>query len=146
MKKFIAVFVLVLLAACTTQKKYVDFDYSYSRSGGLLPVYENLWVKGTSAHYIYERQGKKVKKDFKLTQNDLQNIETALSDNRFRMIEEDYNKVYDRVATAIIVKKGANSGSKSDASLIRQKDQDRWNNVVVVFENIIKTNVAGESR
>jgi len=50
------------------------------------------------------------------------------------------------VATAIIVKKGANSGSKSDASLIREKDQDRWNNVVAVFENIIKTNVAGESR
>ncbi len=144
MKKFIAVFVLVLLAACTTQKKYVDFDYSYSRSGGLLPVYENLWIKGTAAHYIYESQGKKVKKDFKLTQSDLQNIETALSENRFRMIED--NKVYDRVATAIIVKKGANSGSKSDASLIREKDQDRWNNVVAVFENIIKTNVAGESR
>lgn len=146
MKKFIAVFVLVLLAACTSQKKYLDFDYSYSRSGGVVPVYENLWIKGNSAHYFYESKGEKIKKDFKLTPTDLQQIETVLAENRFRMIEEDYNKIYDRVATAINVKKGPNSGSKSDASLIRTPDQDRWNNVVAVFQNIIiKTNIS-ESR
>lgn len=145
MKKFIAVFVLVFLAACTSQKKYSDFDYSYARSGGLVPVYENLWIKGNSAHYSFESNGKKVKKDFKLTVADLQQIETALTENRFRMIEEDYNKIYDRVATAIIVKKGPNSGSKSDASLIRAKDQDRWQNVVKVFENIIKDKISAVS-
>lgn len=146
MKKFIAVFALVLLAACTSHKKYSDFDYSYSRSGGLVPVYENLWIKGNAAHYSYETQGKKIKEDFKLTPNDLQQIETTLSENRFRMIGEDYNKIYDRIATAINVKKGPNSGSKSDASLIRKPDQERWNNVVAVFENIIKANVSDESR
>ena len=63
MKRFIAFFVLLALASCSPQKKYSDFDYSYSRSGGLSPIYENLWIKGKNAHYSFEGQGKNVKKD-----------------------------------------------------------------------------------
>ena len=57
MKRFIAFFVLLALASCSPQKKYSDFDYSYSRSGGLSPIYENLWIKGKNAHYSFEGQG-----------------------------------------------------------------------------------------
>ena len=63
MKRFISFFVLLALASCSPQKKYSDFDYSYSRSGGLSPIYENLWIKGKNAHYSFEGQGKNVKKD-----------------------------------------------------------------------------------
>ena len=56
---------ILLLASCNSQKKYSDFDYSYSRSGGLSPIYENLWIKGKNAHYSFEGQGENVKKDFK---------------------------------------------------------------------------------
>ena len=78
MKKIIALFIFVILAACNTQKKYSDFDYSYSRSGGFAPIYENLLIKGNNAHYSFEGQGKKFKKDFKITSEERKKIENAL--------------------------------------------------------------------
>lgn len=141
MKRFIALCIFVVLTACNSQKKYTDFDYSYSRSGGVQPMYENLLIKGRNAHYSYEGQGKKVKKDFKLTPEDLQKIETVLKQNNFRMIQEDYKKLYDHIATSINVKKGSESASKSDASLIMVKDQQRWDNVVSVFRQITDANI-----
>ena len=146
MKRLIALCVFLVLAACNSQKKYSDFDYSYSRSGGYAPIYENLWIKGDSAHYSFEGEGKKVKKDFKLTAQELKQIDDALALNNFRMIQEDYIKVYDRVSTAIYVKKGPESGRKSDASFIMEADKARWDNVVRVFEDIIETKVPTASK
>ena len=145
MKKLFVLFIFAVLASCNANKKYSDFDYSFARHGGYAPIYENLWIKGNNAHYSFEGQGKNFKKDFKVSQEDLRTIETALTQNRFRTIKEDYKKVYDNVATAINVKKGDNSGSKSDASFIFEADQPRWRNIVTVFEEIIKENVNTES-
>ncbi len=141
MKKIIAIFVFVILAACNSQKKYSDFDYSYSRSGGLAPIYENLLIKGNSVHYSFEGQGKNIKKDFKITTEERKKIENVLSQNNFRMIREDYQKVYDNISTSINVKIGNQSGSKSDASLIMEGDQKRWNNVTAVFQEIINNKI-----
>ena len=137
MKRFIAFFVLLALASCSPQKKYSDFDYSYSRSGGLSPIYENLWIKGNNAHYSFEGQGKNVKKDFKLSQDELNNIQNVLEQNNFRMIQEDYKKLYDYISTSIIVKKGSQSASKSDASYIMEADKSRWENVENTFRKLI---------
>lgn len=137
MKRFIAFFVLMALTACTTQKKYSDFDYSYSRSGGLSPTYENLWIKGNNAHYSFEGQGKNMKKDFTLSKDELSNIQNVLEQNNFRMIQEDYKKLYDYISTSIIVKKGSQSASKSDASYIMEADKSRWENVANTFRQII---------
>lgn len=141
MKKIIAIFVFVILAACNSQKKYSDFDYSYSRSGGLAPIYENLLIKGNSVHYSFEGQGKNIKKDFKITTEERKKIENVLSQNNFRMIREDYQKVYDNISTSINVKTGNQSGSKTDASLIMEGDQKRWNNVTAVFQEIINNKI-----
>ena len=141
MKKIIAIFVFVILAACNSQKKYSDFDYSYSRSGGLAPIYENLLIKGNSVHYSFEGQGKNIKKDFKITTEERKKIENVLSQNNFRMIREDYQKVYDNISTSINVKIGNQSGSQSDASLIMEGDQKRWNNVTAVFQEIINNKI-----
>lgn len=141
MKKFIVLFLFAVLASCNTQKKYSDFDYSYSRSGGFAPVYENFLIKGNSAHYSFEGQGKKFTKDFTVTDEELKSIETALTKNNFRFIQEDRQKVYDNITIAINVKKGNNSGSKSDASFIMAKDKKRWENVVATFQNIINTKI-----
>ena len=141
MKKIIAIFVFVILAACNSQKKYSDFDYSYSRSGGLAPIYENLLIKGNSVHYSFEGQGKNIKKDFKITTEERKKIENVLSQNNFRMIREDYQKVYDNISTSINVKIGNQSGSKSDASLIMEGDKKRWNNVTAVFQEIINNKI-----
>lgn len=141
MKKIIAIFVFVILAACNSQKKYSDFDYSYSRSGGLASIYENLLIKGNSVHYSFEGQGKNIKKDFKITTEERKKIENVLSQNNFRMIREDYQKVYDNISTSINVKIGNQSGSKSDASLIMEGDQKRWNNVTAVFQEIINNKI-----
>ncbi|MDN5578803.1 MAG: hypothetical protein L0G11_05590, partial [Chryseobacterium sp.] len=145
MKKIIAIFVFVILAACNTQKKYSDFDYSYSRSGGFAPIYENLLIKGNNAHYSFEGQGKKFKKDFKITSEERKKIENALSQNNFRMIREDYQKVYDNISTSINVKIGKQSGSKSDASMIMEGDKNRWNNITSVFQEIIKNKINATS-
>ena len=142
MKRFIAFFVLLALASCSPQKKYSDFDYSYSRSGGLSPIYENLWIKGKNAHYSFEGQGKNVKKDFKLSQDELNNIQNVLEQNNFRMIQEDYKKLYDYISTSIVVKKGSQSASKSDASHIMEADKTRWENVANTFRQLIDSKTA----
>lgn len=141
MKKLFVLFILAVLASCNANKKYSDFDYSFARHGGYAPIYENLWIKGNAAHYSFEGEGKKMKKDFKVSSEDLKNIEDALTKNSFRTIREDLKKVYDYRSTSINVKKGPNSGSKSDASFIMENDRPRWNNIVSVFQQIIDSNV-----
>ena len=140
MKKFIFVFLIVILASCNTQTKYSDFDYSYSRSGGFAPIYENLLIKGNNVHYSFEGQGKDIKQDFKISDAQIRNIETALSENNFRTIQEDYRKIYDHVSTTISVNKGENSARKTDAAYIMEKDQKRWDAVKMVFQQIIQSN------
>ena len=141
MKKLFVLFILAVLASCNANKKYSDFDYSFARHGGYAPIYENLWIKGNTAHYSFEGEGKKMKKDFKVSGEELKNIEDALTKNSFRTIREDFKKVYDYRSTSINVKKGPNSGSKSDASFIMENDRPRWNNIVNVFQQIIDSNV-----
>ena len=144
MKKVIFVFLILILSACTTstnQKKYSDFDYSFARSGGISPIYENLLIKGNKAHYSFEGQGKNIKKNFELTNDDLKNIEKVLTQNKFTRIQEDYRKLYDNISVEINVKKGSNAGSKSDASLIMEKNKDHWDKIVNTFQQVIDSNV-----
>ncbi len=145
MKKLIFVFLIVLLAGCNSQKVYSEFDYSFARSGGLSPIYENLLITGNKVHYSFEGQGKNIKKEFTISTEDLANIESELSKNQFRKIQEDYKKLYDNISVEVIVKKGENSSKKSDASLIMKKDQKRWDKVVSVFQELIDKNGKTES-
>ncbi|UOE40269.1 hypothetical protein MTP09_10135 [Chryseobacterium suipulveris] len=142
MKKIIALFVFaVLLVSCNSHKKYSDFDYSFSRSGGYAPTYENFLIKGNNAHYSFEGQGKNIKKDFKVTNEEIGRIEKALTDNKFRTIREDLKKVYDNVTTSINVKVGNNSGSKNDGSFIMENDRQRWENIVNTFRQLIDSKI-----
>lgn len=145
MKKLIFVFLIFLLAGCNSQKIYSDFDYSFARSGGISPIYENLLISGNKVNYSFEGQGKNIKKEFTISTEDLANLESELSKNQFRKIQEDYKKIYDNVSVEINIKKGPNSSSKSDASLIMKKDQKRWDKVVSVFQELIDNNVKTES-
>ncbi len=147
MKKLILLFLITILASCAnhTQKKYSDFDYSFARSGGYAPIYENLLIKGNKAHYSFEGNGKNIKKDFTLSNDDLKNIENTLTQNKFTTIQEDYKKLYDHISVEINVKKGSNAGSKNDASFIMEKNKDQWEEIVHVFQKVIDTNVPLES-
>lgn len=140
MKNLVLALLMVILAACNSQSKYTDYDYSFSRSGGNKPFYENLWIKGNTATYSLEKDGKKVENKFTLSEESLKNIQNVLTENNFRMIEEDHQKVYDNITTIIVIKKGDNSASKSNASFIMKKDQQRWEKVVETFRNIIEAN------
>ena len=140
MKNLVLALLMVILAACNSQSKYTDYDYSFSRSGGNKPFYENLWIKGNTATYSLEKDGKKVENKFTLSEESLKNIQNILKENNFRMIEEDHQKVYDNITTIIVVKKGDNSASKSNASFIMKKDKQRWEKVVETFRNIIEAN------
>jgi len=120
---------------------YSDFDISYSKSGGFAPIYENLLIKGNNAHYSFEGQGKKIKQNFKISNEDLQKLDNILSKNNFRRIEEDHKKIYDFVSTSINIKKGHHSGSKTDASAIMPNYKTNWTNITTAFQEIINTNV-----
>jgi hypothetical protein len=135
------IFTVIVLVSCNSQKVYSDFDISYSRSGGYAPLYENLLVKGNNAHYSFDGQGKKYKQDFKISDEDLKKLDQILSQNNFRRIQEDHKKLYDNVTTSINVKKGANEGSKSDASTIMPNYATNWNNILNAFQEIINNNV-----
>ena len=148
MKKVLFVFLIMILAGCTTttnQKKYSDYDYSFARSGGISPIYENLLIKGNKAHYSFEGQGKNIKKDFTLSSEVLQNIENTLTENKFTRIQEDYKKLYDNISVEINIKRGSNAGNKSDASLIMKKNKDHWDKIVNTFQQVIDMNVKSES-
>lgn len=139
MRSLLAVVIALILFSCNSQKKYTEFDISYSRSGGYAPVYENLLLNGTKAHYSFEGNGKSVKKDFRITEQERKEIENAIEVNNFRTIREDYKKVYDNITTSINIRHGGQSASKSDGSFIMEADQQRWNAVVKVFQDLIKS-------
>ena len=145
MKKALFVFLIMILAGCNSQKKYSDFDYSFARSGGISPIYENLLIKGNKVHYSFEGNGKNIKKDFMLSEADLKNIENTLTENKFRKIQEDYKKLYDNISVEINVKKGNNTGSKTDASLIMPKSKAHWEKIVSAFQQVIDSNIKTES-
>jgi hypothetical protein len=85
MKRILGIlFALMLLVSCNSQKVYSDFDISYSKSGGLAPIYENLLIKGNTAHYSFEGQGKKYRQDFDVSDQELQNLQIALFRNNFK--------------------------------------------------------------
>lgn len=146
MKNLIIIFILAILTGCSTQNKYSNFDYSFARSGGLAPMYENLLIKGNKVHYSYERRNTKIKKDFSISDAELKNIEEVLTANKFRFIQEDYKKIYDNISTIVTVKKGENSATKSNASQIMESDQQRWDNVTAVFQQIIDSRNLAESK
>lgn len=142
MKKVLLLFVAILLFSCDSQKKFTDFDISYSRSGGYAPIYENFLIKGTSAHYSFEGHGKKIKKDVKVMQEELNRIHSVLKTNNFRFIEADHLKIYDNITTTINVKSGEESGVKNDGSGIMEKDQKKWENITTVFRSIIDSKIS----
>ncbi len=139
MKKTIALFILFLIASCNTHKVYSDFDYSYSRSGGFAPVYENFLIKGNKAHYSFEGQGKKIKKNFKISADEIQKLEEVLAANNFRMIQEDRKKLYDYISISIKVNRGPQSASKTDASYIMVQDQEKWDRVTQAFQELLNS-------
>ncbi|SEW48020.1 hypothetical protein SAMN05421841_3691 [Chryseobacterium wanjuense] len=142
MKRIIGIlFAIIVLVSCNSQKVYSDFEISYSKSGGYAPVYENLLINGNNAHYSFEGQGKKYKKDFKISEDDLTKLNNTLSQNNFRKIEEDRKKLYDNITTSINIKKGPNEGSKTDASLIMPNYKTNWENITKAFQEIINNNV-----
>lgn len=142
MKKLIAIFLLIMITvSCNSQKVYSDFDISYSKSGGYAPIYENLLIKGNDAHYSFEGQKNKIKTSFKLTNEEIQNLNQVLTQNNFRHIAEDHKKIYDRVAVSINVKNGENSANKTDASMIMPQSKKNWDQIVNTFQNIISKNV-----
>jgi hypothetical protein len=142
MKRIIGIlFAIIVLVSCNSQKVYSDFDISYSKSGGYAPIYENLLIKGNDAHYSFEGQGKKYKQEFKISDDDLKSLDNALSQNSFRRIQEDHQKIYDNVATSINIKKGPNEGSKTDASSIMLNYKTNWTNITAAFQEIINNNV-----
>lgn len=142
MKRILGIlFAIIVLVSCNSQKRYSDFDISYSKSGGFAPIYENLLIKGNNAYYSFEGQGKKLKQNFKISDDDLKRLNNVLSQNNFRKIEEDHKKIYDFISTSINIKKGPNSGSKTDASAIMPNYKTNWTNITNVFQEIINTNV-----
>lgn len=138
---WVSVWVFALFFSCNSQKNYSDFDYSYARSGGYAPIYENFLIKGNNGFYSFEGQGKNIRKEFKVSDDEIKAIETALTENDFRRIREDLKKIYDHISVSISVKKGNNAGRKTDASLIVEGDQKKWDHINSAFRKLIDSKV-----
>ncbi|SIQ27424.1 hypothetical protein SAMN05880574_10945 [Chryseobacterium sp. RU37D] len=142
MKRIIGIlFAIIVLVSCNSQKVYSNFEISYSKNGGHVPIYENLLIKGNNVHYSFESQRKKYKQSFKISDEDLKNLNNTLFQNNFRKIQEDHKKIYDNVSVSINIKKGVNEGSKTDASSIMENYKSNWTNITNVFQEIINNNV-----
>ena len=137
----LSLLVILFTLSCNSQKVYSDFDISYSKSGGKISTYENLLIKGNNAYYSFESQDNKSKQNFKISPEEVQNLNLVLSENHFKHIQEDRKKLYDKVAIAISVKTGDNTGSKTDASLIMPKYKTNWDNITRAFQEIINKNI-----
>lgn len=137
MKKTVLFLVLILLTACQPQKAFENYEISYSRSGGLSPIYENLLFKGNTATYFFEGQGKKFSKTVRLNDGEKLKFVKSLENNRLRFIQEDHKKLYDYITTTIKLKK--DNVVKSDGNGIMPASQQNWDAMVIVFEDFIKT-------
>ncbi len=131
----------MITVSCSSQKVYSDFDISYSKSGGYAPIYENLLIKGNDVHYFFEGRQKKIKTSFKLSNDEIKNLHQVLTQNNFRHIAEDHQKIYDHVAISINVKNGENSANKTDAGMIMPRYKKNWDLVVNAFQDIISKNI-----
>lgn len=135
MRNLVFIGILFLLTACTSRPDFEHYEYSYSRSGGLAPTYENLFISGLRGQYFFEGQNRKYSRILKLTKEEQHRIAAAIKNNRLHTIQEDYKKLYDFAATTIKVK--SSNTLKTDGSGIMPQDQQRWQRVVDVFEKII---------
>lgn len=135
MKRFTVLLTLIILTGCASKPDFENYEYSYSKSGGLAPTYENLFLAGREGQYFYEGQNRKYSKSLKLTRAEQNTLATAIASNRLQTVREDYKKFYDFVATTIKVKNP--NIRKTNGSGIMPQDQQRWQNVVDAFEKII---------
>lgn len=136
MKYLFTLLCALLVLSCTSRDLYRDYDISFSRSGGLSPVYENFLINGKEAHYSIEGQGKNFKKNFRITAAELSDLQAILKENNFRHIQTDHRKLYDHITTSITVKTGSESAVKNDGSGIQPADQQRWENITRAFEGL----------
>jgi len=90
---------------------------------------------------LLKDRAKKIKKSFKISNEDLKKLDETLSKNNFKRIQEDHKKVYDNITTSISVKKGVNEGSKNDGSMIMPNFKTNWENITAGFQEIINNNV-----
>lgn len=137
MKKLLALFVLLLLASCNSQKIFDTYELSYSRSGGYAPIYENFLIKGNTGHYFFESQGTKFSKKVAVSNAEKQKLYDAINANDLKTIREDIKKVYDNITTTVKVRNSAENTFKNDGSFIIPEHQQRWNNITSEFETLI---------
>lgn len=135
MRNLVLLLALLLFGGCASKPDFENYEYSYSRSGGLAPTYENLFITGQNGQYFFEGQNQKYSRTLKLTKVEQNAIAAAVRNNQFHTVREDHQKLYDFVSTTIKVK--SSSIRKTDGSGIMPPDQKRWQNVVDVFEKII---------
>lgn len=135
MKNIALILLILILNACQSQKVFENYELSYSKSGGYAPVYENLLIKNNTATYFFEGHGKKYSEKISLSDTEMKLLYEAIEQNNLRQIREDHKKMYDYITTTIKIKK--DNIIKNDGSGIFPQDQQRWNNVVNAFEELI---------
>lgn len=139
MKKILSLFTFaLLLMSCGTSKDFTDYELSYSRSGGLSPVYENFVISGNNAKFYYEGRAQKYSTQTRISAREKAALYSILEDSRIAFIREDHRKIYDGITTTVKVKK--DQIIKSDGSGIMPQDAARWENIVNAFENLITKN------
>ncbi|MDO5615713.1 MAG: hypothetical protein Q4G16_05960 [Cruoricaptor ignavus] len=139
MKKLIGLFSIIFLFSCNSQKAFQDYEYSYAKSGGKISAYENVLIKGNTLRYFYEKPEEKRKAKINISAEEKQKLKDAIHQNDLKNIREDYKKIYDNVTKTIKVKDANQNIFKNNGSGITKEHQQRWDNIVTEFENLINS-------
>jgi hypothetical protein len=138
--------VLFSLSACQPPESQLpaerpaDFSLSYSSSGGMLPIGENLTLTAGTSTYEYYDHGNTTLVEFELTEQELNDLYQWLRQNRFDLIETRSEQVFDRGGESISINWGTThyNVSNSGLSFIEEDWQEEWGNVLGAVTDLMQ--------
>lgn len=130
---------LVLGACGGSPKIFRDYELSYSRSGGESPFYENVFVKGETLYYFYQKGKERYRRKAAVSAEEKRALYEAVERNRLAGVREDHKKFYNHLTTSIKVRLADRTVFRDNGSGIRAEDAARWANVVAAFEGFIES-------
>ncbi len=138
----VLLFFCLMNFACSTMPKErpQDFNLSLSDHGGMLPAGYSIEISGDSSCLSYHAFGAKNKVYFKLTEQELDDVYQQCVRQKFDIIKEKEEKVYDRGGISIRLNVNGKTIRKSDAgtSFIKGKYAERFGSVEGMIRKMVK--------
>jgi len=138
----ILLFFCFTILACSTlpQKRPHDFNLRLSDQGGMLPAGYSIDLNSDSSYLSYHVFGAQNKIYFKLTEQELDNIYQECVRQKFDIIKEKKEMVYDRGGISIRLNVNGKNIRKNDAgtSFIQGKHAKRFGTIEGMIRKMVR--------